>query len=220
MARWSERSNSRTATRERIRPRDLQERELTARHEAGHAVVAHALGRRVISIRATALRLPTGHPHNPFNKPVVSAGFTLNEPRRAEEINAQLDAGRAFTEDQTDWLLEEVVICLAGGLAESSATDRATARASAAADLHQCGQIAGMLGRFVERGSAATADPVFLHLAETATRVILDALDADVLLLAKTLITNPVAGEDTIRKAFSELPCGSHRWVLDPLRNH
>jgi hypothetical protein len=208
MARWTERKR---------KPR-RQDRTLSVLHEAGHAMAAHALGRHVVYIRTTPVRLPVGHPGNPSDRRVTSDGLVLTEPQLGDEINEQQLAGRPLTEEQVDWLLQEAVIVLAGPIAESPATDWPSVLAAAKDDFRHLGQIARALGRYEERNGTVMVEPAFQHAAEHAARTILVAHTRDVLVLAKTLRATPVMREAELSVALAHLDRGSYLALLNPLR--
>src|SRR4051794_10630570 len=118
----------------------LSDPELTALHEVGHAVVAHALGRTPTYARVTYRRLPVGHPHNPYPYPLDSAGYHVSEPLLASEVYAHLKSGEPLAPEHVEWLWQEAVITLAGPIAEGNQHGP-----EIQGDLHDVSQIAGLL---------------------------------------------------------------------------
>jgi len=202
--------------RERKRSNQGAQSELvaTAYHEAAHAVAAHAVGRRVVYLRITPVTLPVGHPQNTADVPVVSLGFQLSEPLMAAEVNARHTSGEPFTGAETEWLLQETVISLAGPVMESP---DGTPGATMADDFRAFGQIAGMLGRTDERDGVKVVEPEFLRRVERATRQVVSELLEHVIALSKALLETPEMDEKTAQAALAAIPAGSHRHLLDEL---
>ena len=99
-------------------------------HEAGHCLVAHAVGMHVIY--ATVKReivLPgricrKGHPGehvNTTDTPFVSDGFNVAEPLLAADVSQQLQAGLPLTVEHRLWLAQSALSSAAGPLAEIGA---------------------------------------------------------------------------------------------------
>jgi hypothetical protein len=103
---------------------------VTATHEAGHCIVAHAMGLHVIyatitrDVAAPGAVLRKGRPGEHVNATggfFVSDGFTAIEPHIGEQIAKGADAGLAPTPEQRLWLAQFAVRAAAGPLAQEQA---------------------------------------------------------------------------------------------------
>lgn len=195
----------------------------SAAHEAGHVIVAHALGRHVLVARIGGVELPPGHPSNPLEVASVSAGFHLAGPSLTAEINECFEAGVPFTAHQVDWLRSEIIVAFAGRIAECFLTGQADVPAWAAeGDLIQAGHVARMLGKAETRPDGEIVyDVEFLIQAHRVSGAILADLTPNLTCMADLLSVRPVAEypEETIQMMLAELgsPEGSHRHLLATL---
>lgn len=83
----------------------------TARHEAGHAIAAHAVGRRVVALRCTRKELAADDPINPYEVPFMTYGFHQSEPLRGAEVQECLREGARLPAELQHWCLQDAVIC-------------------------------------------------------------------------------------------------------------
>lgn len=90
----------------------------SAVHEAGHIVVAYALGRRVPLIRMGRQMAPVEHPHTSLLRGSVTAGESRFGPPLATEINRRVE-GSPLAASHVEYLRAELVTCLGGTLAET-----------------------------------------------------------------------------------------------------
>jgi hypothetical protein len=125
------------STRKPINPR----MRATAVHEAGHVVVAHALGRDVQRVRigkgtrrlVTAItRLLIQFDQRPSTR-----------PDRYSRMSSKIASrpGMRSRRDQLRWLRSQALIACAGPIAEAQLMGRSGTQESAAADFNQLGRI-------------------------------------------------------------------------------
>jgi hypothetical protein len=177
-----------------------------ALHEAAHAVVAHAVGRRVTYVRATAKPIPVDHPSHV----TAAGGITNSEPDLADEVNLRYELHRPFTDAQREWLAQDAVAVLAGGMAEHAAgVPPMEVMLVMIGDATQSVQASRML----RRGGTGT-EREFRRAASAATRTILDDLGAEVERLRDLLLDRGELGEAEVAEALAGVPCGSHRHLL------
>src|SRR2546423_45713 len=96
----------------------MSEIERNARHEAGHAIAAHAVGRRVVQLRCIPKELAADDPANFYGEPFLTDGFHQAEPLLGGEVVSRLRTGRPLSPELRDWCLQDAIICLAGPIAE------------------------------------------------------------------------------------------------------
>jgi hypothetical protein len=88
-------------------------------HEAGHIVVACALGRRVTLIRLGRRMVPADHPHAELLQGSITGGESRFAPALATDINHRVETGIPLNAVHLEWLRAELVTCFAGALAET-----------------------------------------------------------------------------------------------------
>jgi hypothetical protein len=221
-ARKAHRADARREEREVALDPDHPKR--VAFHEAGHAVVAHAVGLTTTYIRVGWVVLPPGHPDNPTKEPLDSGGFHRIAPNLAAEVQAKLDGGEALTAAEREWALQHFVVCFAGPIAESAvaAVSRDETFRGARGDFQQATWMAEALGRAVDMGEGKlAAEPGLWQAGQEVAQAILLDRAADMALLADLLESRAPceAGEETLAVIFErfEQPAGSHRHLLDRL---
>jgi hypothetical protein len=185
--------------------------ERRALHEAGHAVVAHALGRTpTYATRerepTTSRRLPVGHPLNPFPHPFVSGGFHISEPLLAKEVTAQFASGQPLKPEHVEWVRQQAVIIIAGPIAEEK-----NSGPEWQADLNDLSHWAVVLG-VVQSGEQVP--PAFMHAVAKAAHTILADNTETLSTVMNALIARGDLGEAELAEALAGTPRGSHRHLL------
>jgi hypothetical protein len=191
----------------------------SAAHEAGHVIVAHALGRHVLRVRIGNVYLAADHPEDPSGVEMISSGFTLFGPLLADEVEERRRTGTPLTAEHVDWLRSEMVLCFPGLIAEAVLTK---SRPGADADLAQAGAIAEALGKVeVREDGQVHVDAAFHREAHGVAQAILADLVRNLIALTEMLAAQPNSEwpEEAIQAALSELgsPEGSHRHLLERL---
>jgi hypothetical protein len=195
-----------------------RERRFSAFHEAGHAIVAHAVGRRPVYIRSSTLALEVGDSDNRYNVPIKTMGFLRCEPSLAAEVNGRYTSGLAFTPGQQEWPLQEAVVTLGGPIGQSTQSGRESAMGSAGDDLEKHVMAARLLGRVQQVDGRTTVDPAFSDAAFDAADAILLDLNEPMVSLAELLCQTPVVEGQLLEDALAGSPRGSHVALLDGLR--
>jgi hypothetical protein len=194
------------------RPTELTQ---AAVHEAGHVVVAYAVGRRVTLIRLGRQTVPSGHPHAELLKGSVTGGESRFGPALATEINHRVNTGIPLAPEHLEWLRAELVTCFAGALTETRLLGE-TNSGSELADLKQASIIVGLLGITADPdGGAARVD----RAGRIAERIIADLLPS-VEQVADTLSQGPCEFDESTAHALLEqsgVSRGTHRELLDEL---
>jgi hypothetical protein len=191
--------------------------ELTAAavHEAGHVVVAYALGRRVTLIRIGRRTVPLEHPHTELLQGSVTGGESRFAPALATEINHRLETGIPLDAGHLEWLRAELVTCLAGALAETRFFG-ARDSGSELADLKQASIVVTRLGITADAdGGAARVD----RAGEIADMVILELAEC-VEHVATRLSQGPCELDESSAHSLLEqsgVRRGTHRKLLDEL---
>jgi hypothetical protein len=195
----------------------------SAIHEAGHCIVAHALGLRVIF--ATIKReivLPGGvyrkgcpaeHP-NTSGELIVDDGFNVAEPLLADEVNACAAAGLPLSPEQRIWLAQSAVSSAAGPFAEAGAGFRP---GGVSGDRQQVGQCAGLLGRKQEHRGNTVADPGWVKAVEHDAAIILSENWVYVEAFAERLLADIELDAEACQAALDGLPCGNYEWMIEDL---
>ena len=194
-------------------------------HEAGHCLVAHAVGMHVIY--ATVKReivLPgricrKGHPGehvNTTDTPFVSDGFNVAEPLLAAEVEERLIAGLPLTPEHRLWLAQSALSSAAGPLAEIGA---GLGDGGARSDLEQVSYFLNLLARsLMDSGEIADGKAWYesaLHSILDGARIILNQNLAHVGAFADQLIANLELDTDSCQGALSALPCGKCAWMIE-----
>jgi hypothetical protein len=139
-------------------------------HEAGHVVVACALGRGVTFVRLGSQPVPEDHPHRELLKGSITGGESRFSPAFGLEISKRVKCGLPLTPEHVEWLRIELVTCFAGRLAEvqllSSASDE-----SWLADAQQAAIIIGFLGI---KGDADGGEARIASAGNIADRILVD----------------------------------------------
>lgn len=187
----------------------------SAVHEAGHVVVAYALGRSVFLLRMGSQAVPKDHPHWDVLEGSVSGAESRFGPSLAAEISQTANSGASLTPEHIEWLRAELVTCLAGRLAELQLLGDSTEEGWLA-DAQQASVVVGMLGftSDADGGEARLnraghiAEGIIAELAEPHKRV------------ANTLSEGPCeldeeAAHDLLER--SGVTAGLHRHLLDAL---
>jgi len=192
----------------------------TAIHEAGHAVVAHAVGRRVVAATIKPELVLPGefHRKGPWqyrNESDVlqgTYGEMLCEPRLTGEIEAQAEASLPLTFEQRQWLVEEAVLAAAGPVAEHLSVGKV---ANNRGDSNRLAWIAPLLGKTEQRDGRTFPDrnwgEAVQNCAATILRDCSKAVErfADELLAVREM--DEVACQALLLGTF---PCGSHGSLL------
>jgi len=184
-------------------------------HEAGHVVVAYALGRRVTLIRLGEQTVPTNHPHTELLKGSVTGGESRFGPALATEIYENVNAGIPLTAGQIEWLRAELVTCFAGALAETRLRGEQNT-GSALADLKQGSIVVGLLGINADAdGGEARVE----RAGGIAERIIIE-LEACVEQVATALSQGPCELDEPAAHSLldrSGVGQGTHRALLEDL---
>jgi hypothetical protein len=183
---------------------------LVARHEAGHAVVAHAVGQHPVYLTCIPRLVPVGDPENPTDAPLRGYGFHLAEPFRTDEINERVEAGLPFTADQVEWVRQEAVISVAGPIAEGKV-------AGADLDIDRFINMADVLGYAEERDGELFANEEFESaVIQLAERILFDYARL-VVSLGKRLLARRELHAADIDAFLAGTVNGSHRHLLAEL---
>lgn len=178
----------------------------TARHEAGHAIAAHAVGRRVVALRCTRKELAADDPINPYEVPFMTYGFHQSEPLRGAEVQECLREGARLPAELQHWCLQDAVICLAGPIAEGILGEEGSGH-----DIAEWAKSAIALG---QPGRSGTR---FYDATAAVARTIIEDLDADLRVLIVRLIREGEMETPSIADALQDLPSGSHTDLLEAL---
>jgi hypothetical protein len=196
---------------------------LSARHEAGHAIVAHALGRHLEWVYIGDFVLPVGHPNNEGDDPLVRRGYCLAGPLLADAISARHAARLPFTDEQADWLLTEAVITPAGyiGQASQSWRRRRDAANGAASDREAFESVAFLLGQAedVDEETTLVSEAFETAAFETAKRILIELM-GNLMQLTDMFADRPGEWtEEALQTVLRDLgsPLGSHRPMLQEL---
>jgi hypothetical protein len=187
----------------------------TAVHEAGHIVVAYALGRRVTFIRIGRQMVPADHPHAELLQGSVTGGESRFGPALATEINYRVNTGTPLAADHLEWLRAELVTCFAGALAETRLLGEMDPE-GAVADLKQASIIVGLLGITADADGGAAR----LERAEGVAQRVIAELSACVEQVAAALSQGPCEFDESSAHSLLEqsgVKPGTHRRLLDEL---
>jgi hypothetical protein len=195
-------------------------------HEAGHCVVAHALGMHVIyaTIKPETV-LPggvcrKGHPGEHLNTtdaPFRSDGFNAAEPLLAAEVEEQVTAGLPLTAEHQLWLAQSAVSSAAGPLAELSAD---LGDGGARSDLQQVSLYVAILVNSQQPQSEIpdrTKVDESTYAALNAARIILNESRPQVVAFANRLLADLELDAQACQAALDGLPCGNYAWMLKDL---
>jgi hypothetical protein len=184
-------------------------------HEAGHAVVGYALGRRVTLIRIGREAVPSDHPHAEVLRGAVTGGETRFEPALGAEISRRANSGEALDDHEIKWLRAELVTCFAGIFAELKVFG-AFEEGGAAADAQQ----AAIALRFLGLTTDADGGAARLEHAQVLGQTIIDDLHSGLQHVAAQLSAGPCELDEPQAQAlFSDagIECGTHEHLLDQL---
>ena len=211
--REAKRSNAPASPGRLTRSRARTEAAATAAHEAGHAVAAHALGRRCVRLRARPRVLPVGHPENPHDTPLRSAGYHLSTPTHGEAVIAHQESGAPLDAELVTWCKQEAIIALAGPLSEG-----VTSGPEIQHDMAKFGHAASALGRLDTRGvSHGLVDANFQDAATEAAREIVTELKLTIDSVARRLVASGELNERMLGNLLSDATRGSHSHLLEKL---
>jgi hypothetical protein len=184
-------------------------------HEAGHVVVAYALGRRVSLVRLGSHPVPDDHPHAEVLAGSIAGGETRFGPDLASEISKRFNDGQPLALEHVEWLRAELVICHAGTAAEERLLGSATPEGWTA-DAQQGAVVVRMLGITDDSdGGAARVE----RAANIATSLV-DALESELERVAARFSQGTVELDEaaiTLLLEESGLRRGSHRELLEEL---
>jgi hypothetical protein len=187
--------------------------EASALHESAHTVVAHAVGRRPVYAGVLVRILPVGHPENHIHVPILSTGYSKQEPFLAAEVNAIAESGAPVPQELRTWLLQEIVISQAGPYIEEAATFTTD---GGLGDRQQIAQAAMNLGAVVAMGDDLIVDPRLVEEAsDLVYRILKERLD-DFVAVTNALGRNGELHADELAQLMS-MPLGSHTHLLDRL---
>lgn len=184
-------------------------------HEAGHVVVARALGRQVVLVRIGTQAVPDDHPHAGVLAGATAGGETRLGPILGPEIARRADAGEAFDQEHVDWLRAELVICLAGVAAEQQLLGGATA-ASGVGDTAQGATVARLLGVLGDADGGAAR----VARAEAIAVAVLDELAMGLEGFARLLSAGPIeldGAQSSVALEGLGVSSGSHQAMLEQL---
>jgi hypothetical protein len=184
-------------------------------HEAGHIVVACALGRRVTLIRLGRRMVPADHPHAELLQGSITGGESRFAPALATDINHRVETGIPLNAVHLEWLRAELVTCFAGALAETRLLGEKRPE-SELADLKQASIVVRLLGITADAdgGEARVA-----HAGGIANRLIAE-LTASVEQVAATLSQGPCEFDEASAHPLlkhSGVSRGTHREWLEEL---
>ena len=114
-------------------------------HEAGHVIVADAVGRHVLEVTLGRINVPADHPALQAGEWMVGDGRTVIGPLLREQIIEQWESNQPYTQEQVRWLWAELAISMAGVAAEVAVFGSAT-ELGAELDLRQAAAVANTLG--------------------------------------------------------------------------
>ncbi|HUY72698.1 MAG TPA: hypothetical protein VMV08_10675 [Gaiellaceae bacterium] len=193
---------------------------VAAAHEAGHVVVAHALGRDVLQVSFGRAELPHDHPGLPPELQALSNGRTLVGPLWEERLSEQFRDCEPFGDIQIAWLRAEMVMCYAGWIAEQALVG-SYRPVGAYADWLKAVTAANLLGLAeMADGHWRISDTISAEL-ERIGRLIIEDLRPGLVRLAETFATIAPAeiDEPAIRAMLADLGLAraSHVHLLEPL---
>jgi hypothetical protein len=184
----------------------MSKRERTALHEAAHAIVAHAVGRRVVELWAVSKSLPVGHEYNDTQAEKAIDGFHRSEPDLGEDVYKRYMAGEDLSDEERKWCQQDAVIDLAGPYAERGLPEPGTRE-----DLERFTNTARVLEQV-----DANREPLgsFRAAANSIVRQILGDLHDEWQSLASRLLDEGEMDEGTIAHALRHVARGSHEHLL------
>jgi hypothetical protein len=184
-------------------------------HEAGHAVVGFALGRRVALVRIGSEPVPDDHPQAAVLGGSITGGETRFDPDLIPAMQRQNSAGLPYTPEQIEWLRGELVTCMAGVAAEAELLG-ASSDDAGTADLRQAAIVANILGITQDADGGARR----LQQAETTANAVVNELRVAIKRLSATLSEGSRTFDARTMDALLEeagVTRGSHRSELDKL---
>jgi hypothetical protein len=187
----------------------------TAVHEAGHIVVAYALGRRVTLVRIGRQTVPADHPHAELLQGSVTGGESRFGPALGPEISHRIETGAPLATNHIEWLCSELVTCFAGFHAELRLLGEMD-QDGALADVAQASIVVRFLGITGDVDGGATR----VERAEQIAQTVLAELSACVERVAAALSEGPCEFNESSAHALLEqsgVQPGSHRKLLDEL---
>lgn len=183
-----------------------------AHHEAGHCVVAHALGWSGCSVTIRAEFVP---PDECGGLAVLKHGSFSYDTRQHREVNAREDAGLPFTAEQKQWLVEEAVILVAGPLAELNSG--ASNGENHESDAGPFWENALKLGKTEERDGKTVSSKDWFYAVQDCADTILQDCWTVVEGLAERLLEVGQMDEKACREQLRSWPSGSHAHLLSDL---
>jgi len=185
-------------------------------HEAGHVVVAYALGRRVTLVRLGSHPVPDDHPHAEVLAGSIAGGDTRFGPDLASEISKRFNDGQPLALEHLEWLRAELVICHAGIAAEERLLGSATPEGWTA-DAQQGAVVVRMLGITDDPdGGAARVE----RAANIATSLVDALVGSGLDRIAATFSQGAVELDEAAITSLLEesgLRRGNHRELLEEL---
>lgn len=187
----------------------------TAVHEAGHIVVAYALGRQVTLVRIGRQTVPSDHPHAELLRGAVTGGESQFGPALASEINHRAKTGFPLDANHIEWLRAELVICFSGFHAEVALLDKMD-QDGAVADMKQGSIAVSLLGITADADGGAAR----VERAEQLAREVIAELASCVRRVAEVLSIGSCFLDEASAHALLERSGarqGSHRELLERL---
>ena len=187
----------------------------TAVHEAGHIVVAYALGRRVTHVRIGRHAVPGDHPHVELLEGAVTGGESRFGPALASEINHRAKTGLPLDANHIEWLRAELVTCFSGFHAEAALLDKVD-QDGAVADMKQGSIAVSLLGITAD----ADGGEARVERAEAIAREVIAELSPCIRRVAAALSNGPCVLDEPSAQALLEQSGarqGTHRELLERL---
>jgi hypothetical protein len=186
----------------------MSEIERNARHEAGHAIAAHAVGRCVVKLRCIPKVLAAEDPENPHDYPFPTDGFHQAEPLLGEEVVSPFRPGRPLPPELREWCLQDAVLCLAGPIAEGILGEDGSGQDIAEWAYSAC---------FLEQVGEARPGNPFYDACVNVSETIIKELSEPLEVLIVRLVAEGEMDEEQIQEALAGTPNGSHRHLLKTL---